>query len=571
MSRALAFSRWVRLVAELGTASSLVLAAPPASAQVAKKGPVHRAAAKSLSQALTGSAKADFEAAKLLANDGDFAGALIKFQSAYDTSKDPRLLWNVAFCEKNLRHYAKVISTLERYVAEGGATLSAGDKKDARDLIATIEPFTTRATFRVSPDGADVFIDDEHIGTSPLAVPVVLDIGERRLRIVKDGFQPNERTLTVGGRAEVTVDVALEKEVHEGKLIVDAQPFAAIFVDDKQVGIGKIAQSIASGGHQLRVTAPGMRPYQTEVVIQDKETRSVSVALEPETAADKPTLRVAVGCDGGDPKGPDDGLVVYVDGPDVLPPGPVKKRRSDALGTDVVERVEYPITPGTHTIKVSIKDCLAHEQLVRVDPTTGADVTGQLELDRFVLFRGPQGAPGGFHMGLGPWLSAGNAHDSVPDAYSSQGLAMTGLALNAGIEDRWFGLTLDAGYAAGTFHRATSNSHYLLPDAPSATRRRLALRFGPRLPFNVVSIAFGPSLGVEELDIDQVRSGNPNALIGGFGEIDVQPLCDWGLFAIGGAEMPSNNDDAFATVEMGVLFQPNAQCRREHATIFGLR
>jgi len=42
------------------------------------------AAGKSLSQSLVGSAKADFDAAKTLATDGDYATALIKFQSAYE-------------------------------------------------------------------------------------------------------------------------------------------------------------------------------------------------------------------------------------------------------------------------------------------------------------------------------------------------------------------------------------------------------------------------------------------------------------------------------------------------------
>ena len=78
-----------------------------------------------MSQTLTGAAKADFEAAKVLANDGDYVGALIKFQSSYDGSKDARVLWNVAFCQKNLRHYSKVVVTLKRYLSEGGALLSA--------------------------------------------------------------------------------------------------------------------------------------------------------------------------------------------------------------------------------------------------------------------------------------------------------------------------------------------------------------------------------------------------------------------------------------------------------------
>ncbi|MGH7297676.1 MAG: hypothetical protein ACRELB_22250 [Polyangiaceae bacterium] len=53
---------------------------------------------KPLAQTLTGDAKAAYDAAKLLVGDGDFAGAAIKFQAAYDQSNDARLLWNIAAC-----------------------------------------------------------------------------------------------------------------------------------------------------------------------------------------------------------------------------------------------------------------------------------------------------------------------------------------------------------------------------------------------------------------------------------------------------------------------------------------
>jgi hypothetical protein len=284
------------------------------------------AAAKPLAQALTGQAKTDYEAGKTLAGDGDFPGALIKFQSAYDQSKDPRLLWNVAFCEKNMRHYSKVIGTLNRYVAEGNGYLTDKDRKDAQDLIATLQPFTTNATIKVSEDGAQISIDDAPVGTSPLAGPVVLDIGERRIRVTKDGFKPYEKTLPVGGSAAVNVDVALEKEVHEGRLVVNAPPDATLELDEKAMGTGKVDLKVASGGHQIRETAPGMRPFQTEIVIQDNETRQLDVLLEKVPEPEKPKLRVAIGCDGPQPLGPDDGLVVYLDGPDVLPPVNVKKR-----------------------------------------------------------------------------------------------------------------------------------------------------------------------------------------------------------------------------------------------------
>jgi len=559
-------ARWALLGAVLGAPA--LLSEPAARAQAPRPGPTAR---KPLSQTLTGQAKADFEAAKLLANDGDFAGALIKFQSAYDASKDARLLWNVAFCQKNLRHYSKVVTTLKRYVGEGSAVLSAGDKKDAQDLITTLEPFTTRATFRVSEEGAQIYVDDELVGTSPLAAPVMLDIGERRVRVVKAGFQPFERPLAVGGSADIVVEVPMEKEVHEGKLMVDAPPGALIFIDDGQVGAGRVDQVVPSGGHQLRVTAPGMRPFQTEIVVQDKETRSLNVALEPEARTEKPTLRVAVGCGGTEPRAPEDGLVVYIDGPEVLPPGPVKKRWVGDVDKNVVEHVEYPIAPGRHVIRVSITDCTSLEQAVDVDPAKGADLTGALESSRSVLVKGPLGSPGGYRVGLGLW-EAGWSHlkQDMPEEYSQQGFTVKGLSLDAGLVGRWFDFFLEGAYGSGSIARQTFNTNYALPNQAHVTWSQMLMRFGPRFPFNVVSLGFGPTMGIEEENVDQVRSGKPVGIFGGYVEIEVAPVCDWGLFLQSSLDKQTTSDSGYLTEQFGVFFEPNSRCRTERSTPYGL-
>jgi hypothetical protein len=555
------------IVAMVSASAGTLLLASPARAQVAKK---DAPKPRSLSQSLTGTAKADFEAAKLLANDGDFVGALIKFQSAYEASKDARVLWNIAFCQKNLRRYSKVVTTLKRYLDEGGALLSASDRKDAQDLIAMIEPFTTRATFRVNQEGAQVYVDDELVGSSPLGSAQILDIGERKIRVTKEGFRTYERALLVGGGAELTVDVPLEKEVHEGKLVVEAPAGATIFLDGRQVGVGKTEQSVASGGHQLRVVENGMRPYQTEIVVQDRETRSLNVALEAQAAAEKPVLRVAVGCTDAEPKGPEDGLVVNIDGPEVLPPGPVKKRTDDS-GRNVVERVEYPIAPGPHTIRVGVTECRSVEATVVVDPIKGADITGALESSRFVLFRGPQGSPGALRLSGGVWLGGGEAQDSMPEHYSSHNLSVTGLALEVGIVGRWFGLYLQGGLGGGSFSRETFNTNYALPDPAHVSWERLFMRLGPRIPLNRVAVSFGPLAGIEEIDLENVRVGHPAGIAGAFGEIDVQPICDWGIFAMGTGEKSSNGDQGSGTFALGVFWEPNGRCREEQATKHGLR
>jgi hypothetical protein len=534
---------------------------------------------KPLAQALTGAAKVDYDAAKVLASDGDFAGALIKFQSAYDKSKDPRLLWNVAFCEKNMRHYSRVIAILNRYLAEGGAYLTERDRKEAKDLVLTLQPFTTNATFQVSEDGAQIFVDDVAVGVSPLAAPAVLDIGERHVRVTKDGFKPFERTLPVGGSAQVNVEVKLEKELHEGRLVVNAPAGTAIVLDEKPLATGKFDGAISSGGHQLRAVAPGMRPFQTEIVIQDKETRSIDIVLEKLGAPEGPKIRVAIGCDGPEPVGPEDGLVVYLDGPDVVAPASVKKKWSDSLGRNVVEYVEYPATAGAHRLRARIPQCESLETGVTVDAARGADVSGALPTDTPLPFRGPQGAPGAWRAGLDVWLfrpafgNRGFQIKGMPEAYGGGLGALTGGAIEGGLIGRWGGLSIQAGWGGGSVQRLTYDTNYALPRSADAKAFTLTLRPAFRVPFNVVALNIGGAAGILEVDVQQVRTGKVQGQFGGWVSLDVQPLCDWGARVmtevLGGTSM--NSDGPSQTVTFGLFWQPNARCRRERSTEFGLR
>ncbi len=554
---------------------SMLLALPismeSTSSNAQSKKNAHGSARKPLSQSLPGTAKAEFDSAKLLANDGDYAGALIKFQNAYDQSNDPRLLWNVAFCHKNLRHYAKVLATLRRYVDEGGTVLSADDRKEAQDLMALIEPFTTKVTIRVNEPDAAITVDDEAIGNSPLASPAVLDIGERHIRAVKEGFRPFEKTMPVGGSSEITLDVVLEKEVHEGKLIVNAPPNALITLDDKPVGTQKLEQTLVSGGHQIRVTAPGMQPFQTEVVIQDKETRSVSVALEPLAPGEKPKLQVAVGCADSEPKAPEEGLIVYLDGPDVLSPTQVRRQWSNEKNGNVVRAVEYSVPAGVHRVRVSITDCYAMDTTVNVDAKRGARIEGALESDKFLLFKGAAGSPGSLRFGLGLWMPGGEVRDQVPERYQGKIGDVVGASIDAGLVARGFAIYANGAYGKGSFKRQTFDTHYALPDTANVAWNQLSLRLGPRIPFNAVALGMGISLGFQELDLEQVRTGKKTGLGGLYTQLDIQPLCDWGLFALGHFQKPFSDDRLMGALQAGIFYQPNAKCRRERATDIGLR
>jgi hypothetical protein len=413
---------------------------------------------KSLAQTLTGQAKADYDAAKLLYGDGDYAAALIKFQRGYDTSRDARLFWNIAACQKALRHYSKVIALLKRYTIEGGPLVTSGEVRDAQDLMMALEPFTAKLTVNVNEDGADVSVNGASLGASPLS-PVVVDIGERHVRVTKEGFLPFEKTVPIGG-AEATVDVKLEKDVHEGRLTVNAPAVATVFLDDKPIGTGKTELNVPSGGHQLRITAPGMRPYQSEVVVQDRETRTLDVALEP---LDLPKLRVAVGCGDPEPKGPEDGLVAYLDGNDVLPSSGVKKSWDPDKNDNVFRYAEYPVAAGPHLLRLRVNGCKSVERGITVDQTTGDDVEGALELDSNILRKGPQGSPGWGRAGVAFWMpTLLGQYSQGPDNYAGQAGGFAGIAADVGLVFRWFSADLALGYAKGSLTRSTFNSNYAL-------------------------------------------------------------------------------------------------------------
>jgi hypothetical protein len=246
---------------------------------------------RSISESLTGEAKADYEAAKLLHSDGDFAGALVKFLAAYDKSKDPRLLWNVAACEKSLRHYSSALVYVRRYLAEGKAVLSEADVAEAEALLKAIEPLTAVIDLSVDQQGARVFLDDKPIGETPLTGPILVDLGTRKLRVEKDGFEPYREELTIGDSPRIKLVAKLEKSSSDATLTVyTARPLDQIFLDGALRGEGTWRGAIPSGDHTLRVAAPEMRTWESQISLRDRETKTVAMTLDREES--KPSGRV---------------------------------------------------------------------------------------------------------------------------------------------------------------------------------------------------------------------------------------------------------------------------------------
>jgi hypothetical protein len=257
----------------LGLHAPPAFAEPPAGARGSAAAPI--------AQSLSGEARAEYDAAVLLYEDGDFNGASLKFQRAYQLSKEPRLLWNAGACEKELRRYARTYALVSRYLSEASPKLTTEEKNEATELLRTIEGLVSHVTVSAEPAGVELLIDDAPIATLPTKEPIVADMGSRRFVFRKAGYKDATLTREVIGGTPLTLQVALEVDTKSGLLRVVAGSGDSIRVDGRPVGQGQWQGSLSIGTHALSVSAPNKKSFQTDVAIEAAQTTRIQVSLEP--------------------------------------------------------------------------------------------------------------------------------------------------------------------------------------------------------------------------------------------------------------------------------------------------
>jgi hypothetical protein len=187
----------------------------------------------------------------------------------------------MAAAEKNLRHYARVLDLVDRYLAEAGAALTEDDKVRAKALQDTVKGFVTNLTITVDQPGADVSLNGRAIGKSPVPAPLRTEMGDTKIEVKKTDFQPFVLNQSLPGGESVAIDVKLVPVVKEGSLRVVASHGDEIRIDGQVVGKGQWQGMLPAGTHSIEVTAEGKRPYRSDVVVETGQSAIANVSLEP--------------------------------------------------------------------------------------------------------------------------------------------------------------------------------------------------------------------------------------------------------------------------------------------------
>jgi hypothetical protein len=134
-----------------------------------------------------------------LVGEGHFEQALAEFQRAYELTADYRLLFNIGQVMQRLEDYAGALAYLERYLAEGGERVATARREAVETEILRLHERVTYLSIRVDEPGAEVLVDDQPRGVTPLSERLLVSVGNRKVVVQKAGYEREELIVRVGG------------------------------------------------------------------------------------------------------------------------------------------------------------------------------------------------------------------------------------------------------------------------------------------------------------------------------------------------------------------------------------
>ncbi|MET0343343.1 MAG: hypothetical protein ABW252_20200 [Polyangiales bacterium] len=158
-------------------------------------------------------ARARYERALSLYEEGVYDAALVELRRAYDLRPTYKLLYNIGQVRVAMKDYAGALETFQQYLREGASKVPSARRAAVEKDIASLEQRVGRLTLAVDLDGAELFVDDAAVGTSPLKRDVIVSSGVRRVtarhpdhpaqtvRVSIAGGERQEVALRVGERA----------------------------------------------------------------------------------------------------------------------------------------------------------------------------------------------------------------------------------------------------------------------------------------------------------------------------------------------------------------------------------
>jgi hypothetical protein len=173
------------------------------------------------SEAEQEAASAHFKMGVDFYRERNFRAALIEFKRAYRAAPHYKLLYNLGQASVELQENAPAIDYLSGYLRAGRDEIDPDRRKEVEQTILELEARIATVTIECE-DGANISVDDESIGKTPLDRLVRVSAGRRRFTAERANGQRAERVLDVAAGDHLTVSLSFEARSGDAQANVEA-------------------------------------------------------------------------------------------------------------------------------------------------------------------------------------------------------------------------------------------------------------------------------------------------------------------------------------------------------------
>jgi hypothetical protein len=147
---------------------------------------------------------------------GDNGAALAEFLRAYELTGYWGMLYNLGQVSQALGRKADALTYFEDYLAGGGGELAAERRAEVEGQLAQLRSQLAQLRVTVDADGAEIRVDDEVVGTAPLAEPLYLEPGPHVVVARHPDHGSVREEVTLASDTEETVVLTLIAPVGPG-------------------------------------------------------------------------------------------------------------------------------------------------------------------------------------------------------------------------------------------------------------------------------------------------------------------------------------------------------------------
>ncbi len=145
------------------------------------------------------------------------------------------------------------------------------------DETYTLSPLTSSLLITSTPANADIISENKKIGETPF-VMTDLKLGEYNFTLQKNGYSNKTFSVNIQSDRPVKYTANLEKNI--GSIEINSEPAnAAVFLNDKQIGVTPFKGEFTTGSYELTVKAQNYEEYKSLIHIEKNKTSQKNCKL----------------------------------------------------------------------------------------------------------------------------------------------------------------------------------------------------------------------------------------------------------------------------------------------------